>query len=290
MKVLTGKTLQKSRNKIKRELSRLPLIAELNERVYQKRLNIHLSHLPPMTQYEKSIVDTMNSRGVFSTHVSNLALPDTNLAMEAAQRLLAHPQNQDHSEDKVSISAKILNREPELLLWGANETLLNIVENYIGLPIYYLGVEVRQEFANGKSTGVRQWHIDTEDHRMLKIIIYLNDVDINGGPFEYISKELTSVAQHQLRYTSGLVSDEMMANVIPEASWISCTGHQGTVNFVDPCTIFHRAKPPAKKDRLSITYHYTSQYPMEFRNINIFSKQPFIRQRLNERQIKCLMS
>lgn len=289
MKVLSEGRIQKGSNKIKRELSRLPLISSLNERTYHRRLNEHSSHLPPISEQEREIVDAMNEYGVFSTTLADLALPQTDSAVKAAQRLLANPRPEEKSEDKVSIAAEVLNEEPDLLLWAANESLLNVVENYIGLPIYYLGVEVRQEFANGKATGVRQWHIDTEDRRMLKIIIYLNDVDIHGGPFEYISKELTQPAAQKLQYRSGLVSDEAMADVVPESSWVACTGLAGTATFVDPCNIFHRAKPPAKQDRFSITYHYTSQYPTEFRNVNIFSGQPFIREKLTERQLKCLM-
>lgn len=289
MKVLSEGRIQKGSNKIKRELYRLPLISKLSERTYQKRLHEYSHQLPAMTGQEREIVDAMNEYGVFSTTLSNLALPQTNSAIKAAQRLLASPRPEDKSEDKVSISAQVLNEEPDLLLWAANESLLNVVENYIGLPIYYLGVEVRQEFANGKATGVRQWHIDTEDRRMLKIIIYLNDVDIYGISFEYISKELTQPAAQKLKYNSGLVSDEAMSSVVPESSWVACTGPAGTATFVDPCNIFHRAKPPAKQDRFSITYHYTSQYPTEFRNVNIFSGQPFIRERLTERQLKCLM-
>lgn len=285
MALISDQILQKGISKLKREFVGLPLVSDINDKIYQRRLLDHSHRLPYLTDQGRRILSAMNQHGVFSTHVSELAFPEAEKAMEIAKNLLENARPDDGSEDKISISSEILNQQPELLLWAANESLLDIVENYIGLPIYYLGVEVRQEFANGKTTGVRQWHLDPEDRRMLKIIIYLNDVDIDGGPFEYISQELTKTAAKQLRYRSGLVPDQTMASVVPESLWNACTGPRGTITFVDTCNIFHRAKPPCTKDRLSITYHYTSQYPIEFRSVNIFSSQPCIREKLTERQL-----
>jgi len=62
--------------------------------------------------------------------------------------------------------------------------------------------------------GARQWHLDVED-RMLKIIIYLNDVNLHGGPFEYIPKYSSSLLSQSLNYSSGLLSDEVMKTVVP---------------------------------------------------------------------------
>jgi len=45
-----------------------------------------------------------------------------------------------------------------------------------------------------------------EDRRMLKIIIYLNDVNLHGGLFEYIPKHLTSLTSQRFNYSSGFVS------------------------------------------------------------------------------------
>jgi hypothetical protein len=289
MKMLSKNEIQKGSNKLKREISRLPFLSSINERVYQKRVDQYSQSLPPISGQEQEIVNSLNQNGMFSIHTSELAVPKTVEAIQAAKRLLADPISCKGDQDKNWIPAHILNQQPDLLLWALDERLLDIAENYIKLPIYYLGVEVRQEFSNGKENGVRQWHIDTEDHRMMKIIIYLNDVDLGGGPFEYISKDLTQQATKSLKYHSGLVPDATMSQAVSPSDWVAAVGEEGTAVFVDPCNIFHRAKPPAQRDRFSITYHYTSQYPLEFRNPNIFSDQPFVRDRLTERQLKCLV-
>jgi hypothetical protein len=289
MSILIKDTIQKANNKLKRQLLRFPLVTNVGKTIYQTRLDDYASKLPCISDEDKSIVNSMLEQGIFVTNLSSLALPKTAEAVQKAKDLLSDPSSCDGDENKNWIPAEILNEQPDLLLWAMDERLLDIVENYIGLPIYYLGVEVRHEFPDGKVTGVRQWHIDTEDRRMLKIIVYLNDVDEQGGPFEYMSKNLTQEAVKKLRYNSGLVSDEKMSETIPESKWTACVGSENTTIFVDPCNIFHRAKPPTKKDRLSMTFHYISQYPLELRNDNIFSDRPFIREMLSERQLSCLM-
>lgn len=289
MSILIKDTIQKANNKLKRQLLGLPLAANVGRSIYQKRLDEYASQLPRISSEDKIVVDNMLEQGIFVTDLSSLAIPKTTEAVQKAEDLLSDPACCEGDENKNWIPAKILNEQPDLLLWALDERLLDIVENYIGLPIYYLGVEVRHEFADGKATGVRQWHIDTEDRRMLKIIIYLNDVDEQGGPFEYISKELTQEAVEKLRYNSGLVSDERMSEIVPQTEWTACVGPSNTAILVDPCNIFHRAKPPAKENRRSITFHYISQYPLESRNDNIFSDRPFISETLSDRQLKCLM-
>src|SRR6185295_11795761 len=121
------------------------------------------------------------------------------------------------------LSSKRMQEFPEIYLWGLNERLLSLVENYIGLPIRYHGVDVRREICDGRPNDVRQWHIDAEDHRMFRVIIYLNDVAADGGPFEYIRRELTVGAVQKLGYGSGFVTDRDMARVVPRAEWVQAT-------------------------------------------------------------------
>lgn len=289
MKLMSKEKFRNANNKLKREFRRLPILSGLHESTYARRLADHANRLPALSEQDQAIVDSMRAEGIFATHLSELNLPLTAEAVQTAKALLANPDTFQQNQNKKGIPAEVLNQQPDLLLWAMDERLLDIVENYIGLPIFYLGVEVRQEFADGEATGVRKWHIDTEDYRMFKVIIYLNDVDECGGPFEYIPKTDTQQAAQQLRYNSGLVSDALMCQVVPTHRWSPCTGPQGTAVFVDPCSIFHRAKPPSSQDRLSITYHFISQFPLEFRSDNTFSDQPFIPQRLSPRQRLCLL-
>jgi hypothetical protein len=152
-------------------------------------------------------------------------------------------------------------------LWGLEERLLNIVENYIGLPIAYHGVLFRQDIATDQPGTTQQWHRDGEDRRIVKVIIYLSDVGLNNGPFEYIPKLLTPSYQsfgriYRKILKSGFsgISDEEMRQIVPASSWKACLGSVGTVIFVDTRSVFHRGKPP-RAERSALYYMYTSRNP-----------------------------
>ncbi len=124
---------------------------------------------------------------------------------------------------------------------------------------------------------------------MIKIIIYLNNVGKAGGPFEYIPRFLTQKIVNSLRYTSGFVSDEAIAKIVSPQQWKTCVAKAGNIVITDPCNVFHRAKP-AKRNRYSITFGYTSRIPKI--TLSEFKLTPeewqCITPNLSQRQIACL--
>ncbi|HAX88785.1 MAG TPA: phytanoyl-CoA dioxygenase [Cyanobacteria bacterium UBA11370] len=187
-------------------------------------------------------------------------------------------------------SAQILSH-PNIFLWGLEERLLNIVESYLGVPVAYRGVFFQRDLANGQNVSTRLWHKDPEDYRIVKILVYLNDVNENGGPFEYIPRYLNP-QPFRLRYQL-FFSDSEMARLVPKSEWVSCTGTAETVIFFDPHNIFHRGKLPTGSDRFAIFFAYHSRKP-----IKVFRghwKAPFshdellvLSRTLSQRQRECV--
>ncbi|MCA1993414.1 MAG: 2OG-Fe(II) oxygenase, partial [Coleofasciculus sp. S288] len=168
---------------------------------------------------------------------------------------------------------------------------LNSIENYLGLPPAYHGSHFRRDLANEVQLKSRKWHIDREDRQVVKIIVYLNDVSEDGGPFQYIPKSLTAIAVRSLAYKYGYVHDKPVEMVIPPSEWKSCTGTAGTVIFADTGSIFHRGKKPVESDRFAIFFDYTSRQPKH----PYYCNSPLLREdllilakTLSERQRKCL--
>jgi hypothetical protein len=149
----------------------------------------------------------------------------------------------------------------EILMLGLNDRLLAIIENYIGKPVFYRGVVARCDYADGQNIETRLFHLDSEDDRIIKIIIYLNDVGIADGPFQYVPRRFSPQIQ-SLVFTKGRVLDEDMAEKVPRAYWHACTGSAGTVIFVDTARLFHRGMEPKDKDRYALFYAYNSTTPL----------------------------
>jgi len=148
---------------------------------------------------------------------------------------------------------------PDLYMWGLEERLLNIAENYIGVPTAYCDVSLRKDLPDGIQSGPRQWHIDVEDRRILKAIIYLNDVNHDSGPFEYIPRPLTP-PYRTLRH-GGYLSDQEVEQAVPAHHWKPCTGSSGTVIFTDTCNIFHHGRVPVANERYAVFFSYISRSP-----------------------------
>jgi hypothetical protein len=279
-------------NKLKRIFLQIPLVQRISELTYQKEIEKYVNHLPKIFPQDLILLDSLHQEGAFVTSLQTLKIPSTSLLFHGITKLLPELKAfSSNGKNVISLPFWKLMKYPEIFLWGLEERLLNIIENYIGLPIIYHGANFRREIANGKTIGVRQWHTDVEDYRMVRIILYLNDVNLNGGPFEYIPKYSTSLLCQILQYSSGFVSDKVIKSLIPTSSWKPCTGSSGTVIFSDTRNVFHRAKPPVAADRFSITFSYTSRQPIRMFNKIALPRTELLRisSRLSKRQSKCIL-
>ncbi|MDJ0634616.1 MAG: response regulator [Xenococcaceae cyanobacterium MO_188.B29] len=246
--------------------------------------------LPQLSQDDTDIVSNLKKEGVYITSLPELGLPHTKRLIK--ELILLHPHlytlsNLKNWREGIPGLRKFLHTE--ILLWGLGERLLDIVENYIGLPLLFHGVDLRRDAADAPITDARQWHRDIDDERMVKVIVYLNNVGRTGGPFEYIPRSFTKEVAISLGYTSGFVSEQAIAKVVPPQNWQTCTAKAGSIIITDPCNVFHRAKP-AKRNRYSITFGYTSRIPKLYLSEFQLSPQEWnrITPQLSKRQIACL--
>jgi len=159
--------------------------------------------------------------------------------------------------------ARLFLDDPEPYLWGLSTPVLDFVERYTGLPVNYYGVSVKREIANGLVNGTRNFHRDPEDEHVLKIIVYLSDVDEGAGPFQCLdagdsAQVMTSGRRRRYLEVPGM---EVIERIVPCGDWVTCLGPRLTANVADTARCLHRASPPVTVDRYSITYSYLSRRP-----------------------------
>jgi len=151
---------------------------------------------------------------------------------------------------------------PEIFRWGLNDSIMRIAESYLHQKIAYDGPLLFHTPADGKETGTRQWHKDREDRRMIKLALYLNDVDEDGGPFELLNKE--SRKKRRPDNFRPLFTEELrrsMAGRATPRNNVVCTGPTGTLVFADAARFFHRGRPAMKRARSAIFWSYFSRLP-----------------------------
>lgn len=243
-----------------RQLSNFQFLHARNERRYQVRLARHDAHLPVLTAQQSSVVEELTQ-----SHVAVRPAGFDNAARQSAARAVEWLEADPSTEAVTYLPLAELAGNTALFTWGLSDHNLDIAENYIGLPVRYLGLEIKVERAAATTTfnSARNWHIDIEDRRMVKIIVYLNDVDELTGPFEFISAADTDALRRMLRWQPGLtfLTDPELREALPEIRGHRVTGGDGTAVFVDTSRLVHRVSRPQTRNRYSATFVYTSDRP-----------------------------
>ncbi|HXS07398.1 MAG TPA: hypothetical protein VN723_11455 [Rhizomicrobium sp.] len=157
-----------------------------------------------------------------------------------------------------------LNLCPEFYRLGLTPAILDLAEDCLGLDCYYLGATLKREKADRRVAGTRQWHMDVEDEKLFRVLVYLAPVTADGGPFEFFARATSQTIKAKLHYHAGYVEDARMAAAasVPPCQ---CTGNTGDAVIFDGAGVFHRGLAPFAQDRYSITFAYSSRRPLELR-------------------------
>ncbi|MEH1949195.1 MAG: phytanoyl-CoA dioxygenase [Nostoc sp.] len=251
-------------NLIKRKLSTLSADFEY----YLARWK-HSRNLPALEGRDRNILKALKKDGVCVTTLADLGLTSSSELLKAAYQQLSQMENpnNDHLDEKLPQIYTVTGL-PEFYAWAMEKRLLNLIENYIGLPIAFHGVHLRKDFPSKHQFGTLLWHSDAEDRRIIKIFIYLNDVEEKTGPFEYIPRSLTSLfSWNYIRlfyklWKSGYmgIDDEEVKPVIPKSAWKSCPGPAGTVILVDTKNALHHGTVRTE-ERSTLFFCYTANPP-----------------------------
>jgi hypothetical protein len=236
---------------------------------YQAFLEQHKSSLPELCPQDLAIAQELETNGISVTSLESLNLPNTASFFDAAQKLSEELALEAHSpkskgKHTLTATAEQIMRHPEVFLWGAQERLLRIVERYLKLPAAYDGLSYYYSIANGAEAGPRKWHRDKEDWHMIKIGIYLNDVDFSGGPFECVLPNANEqICRHAQSRYQVYRHDELkdLLGEDPQSWQKSYSGSSGTVIFVDTASYYHRGRPPISASRSAIFFGYFSFRP-----------------------------
>jgi hypothetical protein len=286
------KTFSGVMNRASRELTaRVPQAAQWARRRHAVRLERYRSQLPTLPATDNALIEELDQDGVTLASLDQLGVPDTEAIKQRAlgwvDVLAARAPD---GESGMSLTHAEIVDDLAIWRWGLSDRLLDLAENHIGLPVTYHGAFANRQLADGRTVGTRQWHRDIEDHRMLKILVWLNDVAADGGPFTYVPAGESDRIARDLKYPGGYVDDETITRLSGAQGVRHATGPQWTAVVVDTARVFHRGQPPTGRDRYAITFTWTSRQP-----IKTMPNEPFtaeegdrIRAGLTRRQLDCL--
>jgi hypothetical protein len=148
--------------------------------------------------------------------------------------------------------------------FALQDSFLNIANAYFRMLVKLRYFNVWYTFAtSGDARESQLWHFDREDNYILKVFLYLRDVDEGSGPFTYApethrkGRNWGSLPEFSLEEGVRRSTDGQMAKIIPASKWIKAVGKKGTIVFADTRG-FHKGGEARTSDRLMYTCMYTS--------------------------------
>jgi ectoine hydroxylase-related dioxygenase (phytanoyl-CoA dioxygenase family) len=167
-------------------------------------------------------------------------------------------------------------KSPLLLQIALNQNFIDIAKMYFNTNnVFITGANYRRSYSNQLPANDTQlYHRDRNSFKILKFFIYLNDVDENSGPFQYIlysHKNWPIFSNRKYRW-----DDHYIESKFAPESIFSGTSSVGDVIIADT-TGFHKGKKLNKKFRTMITFNYSTFAENGGNKVKIkdFEKYPF---------------
>lgn len=246
----------------------------------------------------KTHVDALGGEGAAKMWMAAQSLVQTLPPIDSLRGEGDRPEDDLTAHCVHADSALIATDYADILRWGLNDRLLDLVEQYLGTAPACIGVALRKDSPDGQQVGTRLWHVDGEDTNVFKVLVYLNDVGEKNGPFEYVPKDCFNPRRRRwsLRYHwfwRYFCKDQDIAKLVPKSQWEAATGAAGTAILVDTTSVFHHGAIAQEGERLVLIFAYTSQHPKDMDLCKKFFPRadllPALGATLSPRQQNCLL-
>jgi hypothetical protein len=162
-------------------------------------------------------------------------------------------------------SHPVLTPDDPWLRLGLAPALLDTVNTYLGLWSKLNYVDVWYTIpgpVERPAVASQRWHRDPEDQRLVKVFLYLSDVDAGAGPLEYV-RGSNAGGPHAGLWpnpdpgTASYPPEGEVEARIPAADRVACTGAAGTLVFCDTHG-FHRGGLATGRARVLATWAYVT--------------------------------
>ncbi len=255
-----------------------------------------------------AIGDELRKQGIVVGPSERFLTNDSLLALsEAAEGVLAASRSEHvesilegkgHSKQKKKFLIHLLSyrdgvsEDDPLLKVALDNKLLEIVADYLGLwpCLHSLGAWLNYP-TDAPPASSQLWHRDPEDLKLIKVFIYLTDVNEQSGPFTYIPKThpfgAKTALAHKLDKHKRL-PDRLVARVFPPNKWRVCTGPSNTMILADTVG-YHRGGKPRVGQRILLTFTYTSGVPMTPRPLWMRSAPAWLSSPIQQAAVRSLL-
>jgi hypothetical protein len=235
----------------------------------------------------RAIARELRSEGIATGAADRFLTDESRRALGAAAARVLERSRSEEVEAVVRATAGELERQKDFLVHlvsyadgveaddpllqvALDRKLLAIVASYLGLWPCLHSIGAWLNYPTDAPPELSQlWHRDPEDLQLIKVFIYLVDVDEQCGPFTYIPRThpfgVDAATSDKLERKKRMPDERMTRFFAPER-WRVCTGPANTMILADTVG-YHRGGKPLVGRRVLITFTYTSGSPISARDL-----------------------
>jgi len=170
--------------------------------------------------------------------------------------------NVSNDDTRVFYAEKLID-EMDLVL--KNTQLNGLIKSYIG-PFAKKSTMINNTiYRDGGLGSGGGWHRDSALRRQLKFILYLSNVELSNGPFEYIEGSHKRASKILLSKEKGLKLRTQRFDTLPKSLHSKpILGKKGTLIIVDTSGL-HRGMPVLEGERFALTeYIFDFKIPQSY--------------------------
>jgi ectoine hydroxylase-related dioxygenase (phytanoyl-CoA dioxygenase family) len=149
---------------------------------------------------------------------------------------------------------------------GISDRVLDVVNSYFGMwsKLTYVDLWYTPPAQPGVTrVSSQRWHRDYNDDRLVKIFIYLDDVDEETGPLDYVPAS-TLGGEYSNEWPWRPVSNDLyppqdeFEERIPKSAQVALTGPAGAMAFCNTSGFHRGGYVTGAKPRVMAVYNYSS--------------------------------
>ncbi len=244
-----------------------------------------MTHKPSLTDTDKKIIHDLKKDGISISHYDRHFTSGFNALVSHAEMLFNAPavQNEIRMKREGIFNAETGNKKEffvyalgghlgsgsrldtgdPLIAFVLDRKIKNIVDSYFGLRTQFHNFGLLQTLVakDERMLWSQKWHRDPDDRKIVKVFIYLNDVDDDTGPFMYVKgSQLGGKWRNfypQIPPTGVYPPEGAVESAVPREDIAICTGKAGTIIFADTSGL-HKGGFCKKKDRKHFVGGFTS--------------------------------
>ncbi len=229
---------------------------------------LFITNKPELEVIQKNILADLQKNGIAVTDLESLFPGENLLSTLNAFKDTLNPETAE--QGKKAFLKKYWDKFPTFnlnnpfLTFTLSKKVLSLVNSYMdqwSILRYYDLAKTLPVGESAEAVQSQRWHRDPEEKMMVKVFIYLNDVDMEAGPFIYAyeSQEGGKFGKLFPQETPLGVypPEEELLKKVPKENIHTMTGKAGTVIFCNTAGL-HKGGFAKTKERIMFTASFTA--------------------------------